>query len=561
MADLRALSTPSADTVYFLTDPGLEGPFRYLAQDTSSAENYGTVIVGANAARYHRILLDNEIDTGWFGTIGDGANHPLSQRFTTLTEARAIYPHATALTDEIDWCAIQAAINTVKAASATTKAVRIPQGDYVINQAIRAEVDGLYLRGMGAASISIEMDYFGLMVNRPKANGQRGVDPVYNVHVRDLTFRAMKGYGPVNGGIIIFNNSIDLLLDNVTVIGDPEKLTARGRFTNGIATSQGTTGVIRNCVVDGVAKPGYYIANGSRNIRVEACEARNVSGSLGYQPGFAVSGADSIMFIGCHGHHNQGAGLQITCDGYPPGVGTPSTNIQVIGGQYSHNRGHGILMGTNLVPQTPRDIHLIGVETSDNELTGFLTGAVQRLTLTDHIARNNKGKGIVVLNYFELTDQVHIAHPKLSNNGGAGVEIRAVDNVTIDGGYAFDDQAEPTQLHGVQTLPITSGDTAENRNVVSTIYGGVRAEDIVDMPAPRAFRVLDLDFQGSPADAFDLAAAEPTSGYIRITGSGKPEGIVPAPPGSEYSDIDGGVKYIKGKGTGKSGWRTLVAGS
>jgi hypothetical protein len=41
-----------------------------------------------------------------YGAIGDFVSHPLSQRFDTLTAAQAVYPEATSLTDEIDWCAI-----------------------------------------------------------------------------------------------------------------------------------------------------------------------------------------------------------------------------------------------------------------------------------------------------------------------------------------------------------------------------------------------------------------------------------------------------------------------
>lgn len=47
-----------------------------------------------------------------FGAIGDGLSHPLSERFATLAEAQAVYPFAAALTEEIDRCAIQLAVNT-----------------------------------------------------------------------------------------------------------------------------------------------------------------------------------------------------------------------------------------------------------------------------------------------------------------------------------------------------------------------------------------------------------------------------------------------------------------
>lgn len=48
---------------------------------------------------------------GTIGAIGDGGSHPLSNYFTTLAAARVVYPHALALTDELDWAASQKALN------------------------------------------------------------------------------------------------------------------------------------------------------------------------------------------------------------------------------------------------------------------------------------------------------------------------------------------------------------------------------------------------------------------------------------------------------------------
>ncbi|MFX7242929.1 hypothetical protein ABTI79_19755, partial [Acinetobacter baumannii] len=46
-----------------------------------------------------------------FGAICDGGSHPLSQRYSSLTAARMLYPEAQALSDEIDWAATQRAMN------------------------------------------------------------------------------------------------------------------------------------------------------------------------------------------------------------------------------------------------------------------------------------------------------------------------------------------------------------------------------------------------------------------------------------------------------------------
>lgn len=63
----------------------------------------------------------NPHPAGWFdprmrGAKGDGASHPLSDYFGSLGAAQAIYPHATSLTNEIDWAAIQSCLNTMKTA-------------------------------------------------------------------------------------------------------------------------------------------------------------------------------------------------------------------------------------------------------------------------------------------------------------------------------------------------------------------------------------------------------------------------------------------------------------
>ncbi|WP_312202973.1 phage tailspike protein [Kosakonia cowanii] len=46
-----------------------------------------------------------------FGAIGDGTPHPLSERYSTLAAAQAVYPFVTSLTQTIDWAACQAAEN------------------------------------------------------------------------------------------------------------------------------------------------------------------------------------------------------------------------------------------------------------------------------------------------------------------------------------------------------------------------------------------------------------------------------------------------------------------
>ncbi|WP_372624423.1 hypothetical protein [Falsiroseomonas sp.] len=68
------------------------------------------------------------------GAIGDGRSHPLSERYRSLASARADFPHARSLSDEIDWAATQGAIARVRAAGGGT--VVSPAGVYVCSRTL-----------------------------------------------------------------------------------------------------------------------------------------------------------------------------------------------------------------------------------------------------------------------------------------------------------------------------------------------------------------------------------------------------------------------------------------
>ncbi|MDF2716084.1 MAG: Parallel beta-helix repeat protein [Paenibacillus sp.] len=71
IADLRSMTSPDPDVVYYVTDPGQEGFFSYDPLDSVSADNTGTVLVSTGGARFKRHLSD-VLSASWFGTKGDG---------------------------------------------------------------------------------------------------------------------------------------------------------------------------------------------------------------------------------------------------------------------------------------------------------------------------------------------------------------------------------------------------------------------------------------------------------------------------------------------------------
>jgi hypothetical protein len=115
-------------------------PFPYTGNDNRAS-------IGA----YFNTRL-RDVNVKEYGAVGDGASHPLSQFYSSLSAAQAVFPHAVALTDEIDWAAMQAAIN------ASRREVQIPEGKYRWNRGITG-VNGLAIVGDGIGARSLSSTY------------------------------------------------------------------------------------------------------------------------------------------------------------------------------------------------------------------------------------------------------------------------------------------------------------------------------------------------------------------------------------------------------------------
>ena len=86
-----------------------------------------------------------------FGAVGDGADHPLSEKFTTLTAAQMVYPFVTSLSQTQDYAGFQAAIDTAGRSGGRGAAVYVPttNGQYMVdgvnvNSAVTLYGDGKY---------------------------------------------------------------------------------------------------------------------------------------------------------------------------------------------------------------------------------------------------------------------------------------------------------------------------------------------------------------------------------------------------------------------------------
>jgi hypothetical protein len=97
----------------------------------------GFIQAGAGAVlRSIQDELREKVTPKQFGAIADGVSHPLSERFGSLAAAQAVYPHAAALTDEIDWAAFQAAINFCAASGRAKMLTDNGDSVFIINKSL-----------------------------------------------------------------------------------------------------------------------------------------------------------------------------------------------------------------------------------------------------------------------------------------------------------------------------------------------------------------------------------------------------------------------------------------
>lgn len=107
-----------------------DASLRSALADTNGSSLIGTKsdLSGAVARTIHDKVSD-AVSIYDFGATWDGALHPLSERFSTLTAAQMVYPFVTSLDQSTDYAAIQAACDS-------KKTVLIPKGTGFVNSTI-----------------------------------------------------------------------------------------------------------------------------------------------------------------------------------------------------------------------------------------------------------------------------------------------------------------------------------------------------------------------------------------------------------------------------------------
>jgi hypothetical protein len=211
-----------------------------------------------------------------FQAVGDGTSRPLAQRYSTLAAAQADYPHATALTDELDWAAIQGAINRATATGTLGgKVVLAANRRYLLNRTLQAP-PRLTLEGAGSNSTLV---YTG---TGTALEADPGTGRVANWHLvlQNFTLRAKTG----TRGIAL-RDVADVDISNVAVFGQA-------------AAGEPITGFTEACLYLGASRPphGATIVVRIRNAFFQQCKG----------DGIRASEANAINQIAIHQTRIQG---------------------------------------------------------------------------------------------------------------------------------------------------------------------------------------------------------------------------------------------------------------
>jgi len=187
-------------------------------------------------------------------TVGDGSSHPLSTFYASLGAAQADYPHATALTDELAWAALQSAVNYIGSAGGGT--VFIPRGKYILGtQTTWSKYDNVNLRGVGDNSI---LSYSG-----SGAALQFFMGTTVTVNASTSVWTAATTYKDTNGN---FNYPVNG--DQVKIWYDYGGAEPSGAVSTSIYTVMSASGATFKISSDGGVTPVTITDTGSGVLRI-----------------------------------------------------------------------------------------------------------------------------------------------------------------------------------------------------------------------------------------------------------------------------------------------------
>lgn len=321
-----------------------------------------SVLAGAVGRTLHSKVSD-AVSIYDFGASWDGALHPLSEIFSTLTAAQMVYPFVTSLTQSTDYAAIQAACNS-------KKTVLIPKGTGFVNSTIyfnnSVRIVGENTDGINRAQSFISVD-------------------------GDISLFAL-AQGSSSGG----TKMIQLFIDSLYIFynpGDTPTITTgnSGKIAfNFYSTEAGTTGLemseIKNCTVHG-AWCCFSDTTGTYLTKLQNVWARNCHDGFIKALGTTIL-METCYASGCVSPYQIGAVMSVTM----LNCAMDQSAISVSGGSYGGAGLHFInshsvniigmdVEGNVVSTDGGADCSLIHFENTNGKISGLTAGQNQLKTV------------------------------------------------------------------------------------------------------------------------------------------------------------------------------------
>lgn len=384
--------------------------------------------------------------------INDGVSRPLSLYFSTLAEAQSVYPHATALTDQLAWAACQAAVTVLEenrfgGSVSYGGTLELPRGTLNFgSNTLRIVSD--YVNVNGAP-------YQGTRINRSATTG-------YAIHfakaaVGNLFYVGLSNVQIVStvamtaGGLVLFDIANFSMIRDCRLVNGYVNLHCRSVHDFHIENVNGVHGApyavgnsaFANLYLDTQTAAGSF--NPTNNGWISNCNFRSFVTDDGYcAHGIYISSADGLWFDHCHIGNGETANLTII-----PKAGTTQLSGVTMSNCWFDQGGNGRMVNIGGATSATfgyfqfADCYLTGGATcTDGWRIDPSVGSVVRFVeITGGKVLNLKGHGLIA-NRLEglVMSGTQIRNVGTSGGGGTGMTFGATcKNLTITGvaaGYA-----------------------------------------------------------------------------------------------------------------------------